>query len=96
MAIGDDLKQMVRAFVERRCSLDELRRWLRGHVQDIADSGDASAQALDGLAWLLLSECSYGHRSEDDLRRALAADLDHAGAVADADRAALSVAPAGN
>ncbi len=74
MDLTQALREQVRSYVDGRSSIAALRGWLGDHVQEIADSGDPHANALDGLAWILISELDYGHRDEASIR----VELQHA------------------
>lgn len=65
------LRDQISSYVDGRSTLPALRSWLADHVQRIADSGDPDIDALDGLAWVLLSEFDYGHRDEGSIRAEL-------------------------
>lgn len=78
LRVDDGLRQTVTAYVRGEATIFALHDWLARHVQALADSPDAAARALDGLAWLLISEWSIGDRDEADVRRELADALTHA------------------
>lgn len=73
--VQDELRAAVRRFVAGRDTIAALHDWLAAHVQALADSTDAAARSLDGLAWLLISEWSIGDRDEASVRRELAEAL---------------------
>ncbi|MGH2370458.1 MAG: hypothetical protein ACRDI2_19965 [Chloroflexota bacterium] len=73
MTVEEQLREEVRRYLHQEHTLRQLHRWLAGHVRQLADSPDEAARRLDGLAWLLISEYSYGHRTEDSVRARLTA-----------------------
>jgi hypothetical protein len=72
MDLVSELREQIRAYVQGRAALADLRLWLSDHVQEISDTGSRELDTLDGLVWVLLSELDYGHRTEDEVRRLLA------------------------
>ncbi|MGH2355548.1 MAG: hypothetical protein ACRDI2_00780 [Chloroflexota bacterium] len=71
-----EIEGHVREYVEGRRTVQDLHFELAAFVQDVADSDDERVQRLDGLAWLLISEFSDGHRTEDEVKAQLAAELE--------------------
>lgn len=58
-------------YAQGRLSLDGLQEWLAVHVQDLTDSPQDSLSVRANQTWALLSEYSYGHRTDAELRRIL-------------------------
>jgi len=73
--LAEELRDRVRAYVDGRSSLADLRGWLADHVQDVADTRDPELNELDGQAWILISEHDYGHRDEASIKAALRRSL---------------------
>jgi hypothetical protein len=71
MSPAEALREQIYAFVHGRVALRDLRTWLGLHVRAIEDAADPEARDLAGEAWALFSELDYGHRDEDDVKRAL-------------------------
>ena len=69
------LQEKIRSYVEGHLDQADLRLWLGDHAQEIASSGDAELDDLDGLVWVLVSELDLGHRDEESVRAELAARL---------------------
>jgi hypothetical protein len=61
----------VQDYVAGHVDLTNLEEWLAEHVQDIADSLDPGLQEANDLLWTLISEKSYGHRSDTEIKETL-------------------------
>jgi hypothetical protein len=74
MALDQQLADWIARYVAGVCTLEELRRWRRAHVQAMADHPDPATTALYGTLVNLLTEFSAGERTESSLRQELAAE----------------------
>lgn len=74
--VSDEVYEEIRACIDGRLSLEELRSWLDDHLQEILDLHDGALLALVGQAFSILAEFRDGYRTEgyarDDLSRLLA------------------------
>ena len=48
MTLTQELRARTAAFIIGDVSLDEVRRWLTEHAQEIVDANDPELEALDG------------------------------------------------
>jgi hypothetical protein len=69
------LQDILSAYLDGRMTLEQLRLWLAEHVQVLAGAGDPEAAHLADQVWILVSECDYGHREEEDVRAELRREL---------------------
>jgi hypothetical protein len=76
MVLKRELLDLINAYVEGQASIDDLVDRLASHVQAVADSADEQLQAMNGEAWILISELDAGLRDEQSVRDAFA-DLIH-------------------
>ena len=75
MAVEDELRSEVRRLVRGEGNVADLRRWLSDHGVALATTRDREAFALDGTAWLLISEYDLGKATEDEVRDELRSAL---------------------
>jgi len=75
MTLAREFEALLDSYVQGRCALDDVRRWLASHVQAVLDSDEDGLRELDGLAWLLISELDRGDRLEQSVRAELAGAL---------------------
>lgn len=75
MSLLADLEAELRAYLAGQRTLAQLQEWDAAHTLAIAAAQDEAAERLSGLLMLLMSEYSYGHRSEESVQEELRAAL---------------------
>jgi hypothetical protein len=68
MHLADELRENLASYIRGEIPLSDVRLWLAGHVQAIADEDDPALDATEGLAWLLISEYDDRQRDESSIR----------------------------
>jgi hypothetical protein len=71
MDLARELREQIRAYVERQTTLADLREWLDAHAEVIENSDDPAVVELSENAWILFAERDRGHRDEEHLRAEL-------------------------
>ena len=71
-----ELARPIRAFVNRRMTLEQLHFELSDYVLDVAEANEPSARALFASAFRLIGEHGRGHRTTESARIELRRDLD--------------------
>jgi hypothetical protein len=75
MDVESELRVQVERYVSGQTTIRDLRNWLAMRMQELADSRDDEARALEGLAWLLIGEHDVGDYPEEQIRSALREEL---------------------
>lgn len=75
MQLADSVQEEIRRYVVGLVSADDLSDWLDMHAQAIHDEGGRWLRQFADLAHSLLEDVFQGHRTDEDVRSVLSAEL---------------------
>lgn len=72
MALLQELRELVAAYLRGEQTIDALWLWITGHVQSVGDAQNEDLSLLDGTLWNLLVDEGDGWISEAEVCATLA------------------------